>query len=470
MKATLMSQVRWEQTEEELHRIKQQVTAWLAHRRQRDPQGYHQTQLATIESVLLGALKRLTEKLNEVQAALPQLEVEAVYDQCRDFDQSILWVNRLWSFFRDKFDQRDEPQYAGPLLKAADEMIWSCFWQVFETKQLTPQHPAPLCYIEPEYSPAAIVSDQPMPHGLRLEADIDFLDEFLATLPLPVLRLPPWCVQSPWWLVFIAHEVGHHIQHELDLVEPFQQGLQQAAQKAGATPAASKTWGDWGEEIFADMFSLLMAGQWALWAMAEVELSAPAAMTAPKPRYPAAVVRLALMREIAMHLKLDTTAALRGLDLDAIAQGNATTAQDFALAKTLAAAAFAGLEDCCGKPSDFCGFDQATFQAGGTIENWANLLRSSPPPPGEKNLASARNIVSGAVAAWAEVSAFSDRRVRTAEKKQLVENTLQVLQESGPEGTRADAQPDGKRPEKGREFADLLLARSRQQKTDGSGL
>jgi hypothetical protein len=404
-------------------------------------------------------MERLAEKLGEVRNDLLHLEVEEVYDQCRNYDQSVIWVNRLWSFFRDKFDQRDEPQRIGPLLKAADEVIWSCYWQVFATNQIAPQHPAPLCYIEPEYSPAAIVSDQPMPHGLRLEADVDFLDEFLATLPLPVLRLPPWCVNAPWWLVFIAHEVGHHIQHELDLVESFQQRLREAAQKAAASPAESKAWGDWGEEIFADLFSLLMVGQWALWAMTDVELSTSTEMLAPKPRYPSAVVRLALMAEIATQLKLDTPPALRGVDLQAIAQGNL----NFGLVKAMAEAALTWFQEHCGAPADFCGFDRTTFQDGGAIENWANLLRAPAPPPGEKNLASARQIVSGAIAAWAEVSGIADVQQRVEEKTRLIKHTLQALQESGPEGTRADAQPDGKRPEKGRELAELLLGQSRKR-------
>ncbi len=464
MKAELMSQVRFEQTDDELQRVNRQVTDWLVHRRLRDPQGYHQTQLTTIESVLLGAVQRLAEELSAVQTGLANWAIAEVYDQCRACDQALVWVTRLWSFFRDKFDQRDDPKYVGPLLKAADEMVWSCYQQVFATGQWVAQHPAPLCYIEPEYSPAAIVSDQPMPHALRLEADVDFLDEFLATLPLPVLRLPAWCVNAPWWLIFIAHEVGHHIQHELDLVEPFAQRLRAVAQKAGAAPAEIKAWGNWSEEIFADLFSLLMTGPWALWAMTELELSTPAAMVAPKPRYPAAVVRLALMAEVATQLELNTTSALRGLDLAQIAAGDPATARDFGLVKAMAAALLAQLADSCGEPADFCGFDVTNFQADGTIENWADLLRAPLPPPGEKHLASARQIVTGSVCAWAAIANLADAQQRMEEKTRLSKHLLQTLQESGPEGTRADGQPDGSRPEKGREFAELLLRQSRPRK------
>jgi hypothetical protein len=59
--------------------------------------------------------------------------------------------------------------------------------------------PAPLAFIEPEYSPAALESDKQLRTQVPLEAEVRSLDNFLQSLPIPLLRLPPWCVAAPWW-------------------------------------------------------------------------------------------------------------------------------------------------------------------------------------------------------------------------------------------------------------------------------
>ena len=70
-----------------------------------------------------------------------------------------------------------------------------------------------LPYIEPEYSPMAIPRDDPPP-DLAPEAD-SVLAAFLGKLPVPLISLPPLCVTDPWWLILVAHEVGHHLQFDL---------------------------------------------------------------------------------------------------------------------------------------------------------------------------------------------------------------------------------------------------------------
>jgi hypothetical protein len=82
----------------------------------------------------------------------------------------------------------------------------------------------------------------------------------LQQIPVPLVALPPNCSQEPWWLAYIAHEVGHHVQadylRDARLIEIFAEVL---------TAAGGERWGGWGQEIFADVFSLLAIGYLPTW-------------------------------------------------------------------------------------------------------------------------------------------------------------------------------------------------------------
>lgn len=90
---------------------------------------------------------------------------------------------------RPGFDQRDGD--LADTLRAADEIVWSCYRQVFDrAKQIAPQLTAglaPLPFIEPRYSPSTFPADL-VPAGLQSEIDKPFLREHLNRLPVPVVR------------------------------------------------------------------------------------------------------------------------------------------------------------------------------------------------------------------------------------------------------------------------------------------
>src|SRR5262249_15000662 len=152
------------------------------------------------------------------------------------------------------------------ILKAADEVVWSCYHEVLfraqQRRKSFTHGPAPLPFVAPEYSPAAIESDRPLPPGLTVSVEPPGWDpaihDLLKTLPMGLLRLPPWCVRSPWWLVYIAHEVGHHVQSRLELEEPIRNAIGAAVSRHEA--AIVPQWQGWAKEIFADFFSVLMVG------------------------------------------------------------------------------------------------------------------------------------------------------------------------------------------------------------------
>ena len=57
-------------------------------------------------------------------------------------------------------------------------------------------------------------------------------------------------------------------------------------------------WREWSPEIFADWYSVLTMGQWALWAMAQFELQAQTDMLKPRRSYPSALARLHLLAQL----------------------------------------------------------------------------------------------------------------------------------------------------------------------------
>lgn len=215
-------------------------------------------------------------------------------------------VRRLWTYFQSKFDQRYDEKLKG-LLKAADDVVWSCYAQPFRVASGEERPPHPLPFIAPVYSPYAIPRDEP-PQDLRSDVDADFLAKMLRAMPIPVVGIPSQAIEEPWRLAFLAHEVGHHVQFDFRkgaLIDSFGKPL---------LDAGGQRWLGWNKELFADVFSLMMIGQWALWALAELVWTDTTGMLDDtNPRYPCPLVRLMFMATVADKINLKGSAALRGL-------------------------------------------------------------------------------------------------------------------------------------------------------------
>ena len=215
------------------------------------------------------------------------------YADCRVIDLRLLWIRRVWEFFRDKYDQRNEAR-TGEMLVAADEVVWSCYSQPLDrlkafAPNLSPQ-PPPLPYLETRYSPEAFPAEL-VPSSLKSEVDADFLRRHLHRLPISVVRLPPACVEAPWWLVYLGHEVGHHIAAQLFTPERRQAVLD----AVGGDDGERARWERWAGEVFADVYSVLMMGPAAVWSMVELEMGSQAQMSTPRTAYPSPAVRLLLL-------------------------------------------------------------------------------------------------------------------------------------------------------------------------------
>jgi len=109
--------------EASLHRLgclRAEISDWTQRRQKLDKRKQFVTQLASLQATLDSALERLGAKAS---GFAPRSAAEA-YDLCREFDNRLLIVRRLWRWFADKFDQRDVIQLA-KTLSAADEVVWS---------------------------------------------------------------------------------------------------------------------------------------------------------------------------------------------------------------------------------------------------------------------------------------------------------------------------------------------------------
>lgn len=465
MSSQLINQNRLEQTRREFSYLRDDVAEWLRHRRSKDSRKQHHSQLNILEGVLLGAMDQIAPALDQVALDKPRSDL---YSTCRLLEQRIVWIRRIWDYFREKFDQRDDASL-GPLLGAADEIVWSCYSEVFHRAtghdKRIKRGPAPLPYVDLIYSPHAIPRAEPPP-GLKSDIDAPFLREFLQQLPISVVALPVNCTHDPWWLASLAHEVGHHVQYELlpdwELVGLFGEHLRAAvvsANGSGADELVINRWVSWGREIFADLFSILCLGPWALWIINEFELGS-ATMHRNRVLYPSGITRLALMEEMLGSRGLGVgpnilerfVGGLSQRDVTVpilpAAQVNQSPAKpedphehdvfvDLRIAPHMATAISGFMVGNAGLLKDLCNWDATEFETYQRVYNFAVQLLQPKPPNPWRQLRGARLFASASVAAWASVSTEPDEALRQAKRDALARNVLVAVRESGPDGTRA---------------------------------
>ncbi|GAC1386979.1 MAG: hypothetical protein NVSMB33_16520 [Ktedonobacteraceae bacterium] len=460
-------QIRREQTLRELNGLEDELAAWFKHRTKQDLKHQYKTQLEAVDKLMKSALLSIKEKLLAMN--LERLE-GVIYNECRLFDLRILWLRRVWEFFKEKFDQRDDQrddQRVAHVLQAADEVVWSCYRQVFVQLEQLPEikmQPAPLPFIESNYSPEAFPS-QKVPPGLQdTSLGESFLRDYLNALPLSVVRLPPICIHSPWWLVYLGHEMGHHVQYDLKLVYPFRDKIEAIVQAQDATPAESKNWYKWADEIFADIFSVYLMGQWAVRAMAELEMNIPEVMTKRRSSYPAPIVRLQLLADTATMLGLNGDEMLRGIDMTTLSAANAEIIRDLKFVPsivTIASEKLPGLEMTLQELTDF---RKEEFLPEESVAILAKaLLDPENPPSVNSTLRDARLLTSALLAAWAK-TLDSDDEVHSAEQREyLTKEAPKIIIRSGAEDTRAGEPLSETMDKQGRDLADLLLRADTQQ-------
>lgn len=447
--------IRKEQTTLEFDRLREEVADWHGRRAAEDKLDQYKTQLAAIKTLLDEAAKVLKDQLDLLNL---NLAAGDFYEECRLFDLRVLWLRKVWNFYREKFDQRDD-KFLRPILKAADEVVWSCFNQVFISDSR--KRPAPLPFIEASYSPASFPSEL-VPYDLKPDEN-GFLKDLMSRLPVPFVSLPQSCVNAPWWLVYVGHEIGHQIQYALldqkKLVTLFQNRLKEIIKQATGDEKYADEWSFWGQEIFADVFSVLMMGEWAIWAMVEFELQKPERMPKRRRQYPSPVVRLKLLEAIAGKLKLDGRTALRQLDLTQTGAGAADVERDLQHIPAIVEMSFETLPGLPETLATLADFRLPEFQTGGYVPNWAQVLsnENAVGAVGAINgdLRSPRLAVCAALAAWAELN-DADDATRAERRRHLAANTIDLIVKSR-DGESREAAVEKEELGGGFELSQMLL-------------
>jgi hypothetical protein len=443
------------------------LDAWFAQRRQADAKLQKATtQLEALEATLLAALRRVSAALEALAKRDPPPTVAEAYEACRIEDVRLAWTLRVWEWYRRKFDQADDPEL-GPALRAGDEVLWSCYQVAFDGLG-RPRPTASVLYFEPLYSPNALPRDL-RPGELQQDIDAAFLAKCLAAMPVPATALPPICARQPWWLALLAHEAGHHVQHDLPRdgaspVESFGAQLRTAAAEAAASRPELKpqSWFRRGQEVFADLYSVLCCGPAAAQVLAEFLWAGLGRMAAAEDeRYPAALVRLQLMASAAQRLRLaGSTADVLGPDLAGqIAEvtgagadaesGVRTTAADLNFAPQAVERAFdwqpsaaVRLPELVGWQNDATGWTTKAWHTGEgglapRVPRWHRMFQDRLVPPAPCELDSARHVLAAAVLAWRDLESLDDDTLRAERSAWLAEKLTETLFAAREPGTRA---------------------------------
>lgn len=443
---TLRNRIRIDRARDELLRLAGDIEAWIRRRKDLDKKGQYKTQLDVAGGVLTNALDLIRDAIS---ALSDDAAVGDVYRACAAHERRVVVVHRLWLYLREKFDQRDDPQLS-PTLFAADELAWSLYVQPFRVAKKT-HGPQPLPYIEPYFTPRAIPRAEP-PRDLRASDEI--LADVLKELPLPLIGLPPACVGSPSLLAYMAHEVGHHVQLELEpdwkLVGAFGDRLEAAAQGAGLSESDAAAWRRWSQEVFADAYSVAALGPWAVRSMAELETADERRMLeAEDARYPCPAVRLALMAAMAERLEVGEPSALGGVDPKALASGEpllkgpldlrAAAARHLQAVPVIAAEAMGSALVGGSTLADLAGFDAGEHGPNGSARAWAKLLLKDKPPSPDRTLRGARRVMGGLLVAWYGLAQPENEATWAASAERLRKNALSMLADSREPVTRAAA-------------------------------
>lgn len=380
--------------------------------------GRHDSQLKAIKGEIDGAAQIINNGLNEVDLTET---VGSVYAKCAQHDRQFVWLWRVFDFFRERFAQRDvEGSPTEKVLRAADDVIWSCYRPFFKDDR---REPPPLPYVEAGYSPAALRRDQTPGSLVKRGKELDPLRECLKRMPIPLLQLPPVGLNSVWALALIGHEVGHFIQPAVsdDFVSVFRSIVEEAAREVkGCDDEEAERWGDWSPEIFADWYYTVTMGPWAVWVMGQFELADEAKMLEQRDGYPSRVSRMALLAALTdRYLPGDDAqpgAGARmllnlGIDTEAAARADKGVAKDMEIVRAVCRAIKTSALPCeLGELSDRVRFKAKDYvidpetKNSGDVDKWAKTLQGGEwNMESRKDVRAARLIVAGAAQAWSEL-------------------------------------------------------------------
>lgn len=359
------------------------IGTWLAGRRA-DPV-FHR--FATHLDVLETVLTRMADRLRTELAGLPG-DVGAGYDRCRAIDRGIGTLRRLFEWYATRYDQRADEAYRA-VLGAADELARSCWAAGFVALRRTPPT-GPLCFVD---NRADAVARGRCEVGELVRVADDPVADLLDRLPVPLIALPEPAVREGWWLVLAAHETGHLVLLDLGLVP------QVKAAVRDAVPAELvEGWTQWHVEVFADVYSALMVGGAAGWAVDELQFGPGPHLLLARGGHPAPVVRAALIDE--------TVRALGGAPGDPRSVLDEPTAADLAVVPDVVKALL-DIPLGQGRLRDLAATD--VVRAGTRLREWSRQLGRPEPAFGALDTRDAPRVLAAAAVHRYRVLTGEDR-------------------------------------------------------------
>jgi hypothetical protein len=238
--------------EAKLTGLDDEFAAWLESSTTNGPLEKHHSQIRAVINSLHGPVESLRKQITAPEAVRPWTGTEL----------ELLRIHEVWNYFRQKFALRDVAVFR-PYLDLADDFTWACYQPAQQLSRLPPDsaREPPLTFFGPVSAPFAIPRGSSYAAGLNVMVMNNAqLQSAVQSLPIPVISVPWFQLRHLPDALVLAHEVGHHVEHDFDLTRTLTRLLDAALISAGASQEHRQRWHGWLGEVFADVYGALAAG------------------------------------------------------------------------------------------------------------------------------------------------------------------------------------------------------------------
>jgi hypothetical protein len=228
--------------------LEHELEEWLGVSAADQPLEKHNSQVLAAAGVLREVSAPILKK-----AGNETLDVE----DAAAVEEELLSLHRVWDFFRQKLTVRFVEWLRDPL-EAADELAWACYRPALDRLAADTGKEPPLIFPNGDASPFTV----PRGAAFRQEPQRgepltgEELAEALEELPIPVIGVPWFQGEHLLGALVIGHEVGHDVEHALDLGTIVDERLH--VELGGSKRL--EAWLQWRGEAFADVYGTLAGG------------------------------------------------------------------------------------------------------------------------------------------------------------------------------------------------------------------
>jgi hypothetical protein len=223
---------------------------WRDESEERRPMEKHHSQIRRIATRFESALATLQEEIADA------VRDHTLLDQALTLETLIIDLHRVWDFFRSKLLPRTTGAPFHEFLDVADDLAWAFYEPAINAARVPDLKQPPLTFFHDATSPAALARNYSYRSFVGPEqfSNVD-AEEILKSLPVPVIGLPWFQTGHLPDILVIAHEVGHHVEDDLQLTQTLRNVV-----TAAAPAEHQEAWLAWAGELFADVYATIAAG------------------------------------------------------------------------------------------------------------------------------------------------------------------------------------------------------------------